>query len=366
MTIWIPEYLKKNVTESVSNQTLMVDLPKNEQISHLHMEVSATNADNHLLTTLISAITKYEVIADGSKVLFSMEPELAYYIDFVNRGGVYPPMGFNYLNAARNTHIWNLCFGRYPFDEKYMLDTSLYNNVQLRIEYDISDSDYFTASSFRTNIMLYRPLEKLSPVGFIRNRAVRKETSNSAVETITHDLPMTFPLRYVACRFEDQDANIDHNCTAIKVNIDEGRLILADLNINEWMDLDKNRYPSKNYYTIGAVIGHEDVFLGHTNAAWVKYHEGTFDRAMSFGLYYGYGEQSGLRIWEADGTDTESTQYIVCMVTGPNPHKCLTIYDGREEPLDVARYTEGKVEYTLSTDETILHTFVQEVVEGSL
>ena len=185
--IWIPEYLKKNVTESLSAQTLYIDLPKNDQISFLQIEVSAQgSATPRELTTLIDKISKYEVLADGSKTIYNLEPEIAYYIDFMTNGGVYPDMGFNYTPNARETHRFIIPFGRYKFDPDYMLDTSLYDSVQLRIPYDISDA-LFTDATFRTNIVMWRPLEKLSPVGFIRSRNIIKEYASAAVQIKEHD-----------------------------------------------------------------------------------------------------------------------------------------------------------------------------------
>lgn len=366
MAIWIPEYLTKNKTESNDTQTLYIDLPKNEQISFLQVEISAQgSATPRTTTTLIDDITGYEVIADGSKVLYSLEPELAAYIDFVTRGGIYPPMGFNYTPLARETHEFIIPFGRFLFDVEYLLDTSLYNSVQLRIPYDINNARW-TTGTLRHNIVMWRPLTKLSPVGFIRSRTVRKETSAAAVETITHDLPMSYPLRYVAARFEDLDQNLSTDCTAIKLNIDEGRLILADLNINEWRDRDKQRYPDLNGYKIMAALSNTTMVKAHTDYPYARAIVSSGVRALMFKLYWAIGEQVGLNVYEQDGTVVTDSHAIDVHVSGPNPHKCLTLLDGRDEPFSVAAYTEGKVEYEMAAYTTILHTFVQEIVAGKL
>lgn len=364
---WIPEYLKKNVTESSSAATIYVDLPKNEQISFLQVEISAQYAAVAITeTTLIDAITKYEVIADGSKVLYSLEPELAYYVDFITHDGVLPPMGFNHGPSARDTHVFIIPFGRHEFDEEYLLDTGLYNSVQLRIEYDISDSDVFTAATLRTNILLWRPLEKLDPIGIIRSRTVRKETSNDAVETIMHDLPMTYPLRYVAVRAEDDDQNLSTSLTSIKLNIDEGRLILADMNDNEWLDRDRVRYPRKNYYEVQLTSQDQTQSKAYVDYPVPVSIVSSYPAFAVFSLYWAIGETLGLYQWSHDGSIIGGGLSVGVKVAGPNPHSCLTILDGREQPFDVTAYSEGKVEYGLTNDVIILHTFVQEVVAGAL
>jgi len=366
MAVWIPEYLTKNKTEVSNDQTLYIDLPKNEQVSFLQIEVSAQGTSTpRTTTTLIDEVSKYEVLADGSKVLFSLEPELAYYIDYITQGGVYPPMGFNYTPLARETHEFVIPFGRYLFDEEYLLDTGQYNSVQLQIPYTL-DTALFTSGTFRHNVVMWRPLDRLTVRGLIRSRTVKKETSGASVETLYHDLPMTYPLRYLACRFEDLDQNISTGCTAIKLNVDEGRLILADLNINEWRDFDKRRFPEVNGYKIMGALSNQTMVKAHTDYPCPRAIVSSGVRALMYKLYWAIGEQVGLNVYEHDGTVVTDSHAIDVHVSGPNPHKCLTLIDGRKQPFDVTRYSQAKVEYELAAYTTILHTFVQEVVAGRL
>lgn len=366
MPVWIPEYLSKAKTESSDDQTLYIDLPKNEQISFLHLELSMQGvATPRTTTTLIDKLGPYEVIADGSKVLYSLEPEIAYYIDYLTRGGVYPHMDFNYTPNARETHRFRIPFGRHLYDEEYMLDTSLYNSVQLRVPYS-TDGTHFTSGTFRHNIVMYRPLRKMNPVGFIRSRTVKKETSSAAVETINHDLPMTYPLRFVGVRLEDDDVNLETNLTSLKVNIDEGRLILLDLNSNEMRDLDRMRFPERNYYAIVPAATDSTAFKAHTDYPYVRALFSSGVRALIFKLSAAAGVQTTLNVYEADGTAASGGHAVTIQVSGPNPHQCLSVIDGREEPFDVRLYSEGKIEYTLAANTIVLNTFVQEVVAGRL
>lgn len=364
--MWIPEYLRKNVTESNDDQTLYIDLPKNEQISFLELELSAQGvATPRLLTDLLDIIDKIEIVADGSKVLYSLEPELAMYVHFLAMGGILPNNGFNYTPNARETLEFIIPFGRHPFDPEFMLDTSLYNNVQLRIKYTIAGT-YFTGGTFRSNIVMWRPLEKLAPVGFIRNRVVKKETSNTAVETIEHDLPMSYPLRYLAVRAEDQDQNIATNITQIKLNIDEGRLVLLDQNINELRDYDKIRFPRKSFYIITGAFTDGTTVKSHLDSAWPEAIVSVGVRALMYKVAACAGETISLNVYEEDGSAVSDSHALSVKCSSANPHKCLTLFDGREEPLDVTKFTQGKVEYTMAAYQTILHTFAQEIVVGAL
>jgi len=364
--IWIPEYLKKNVTESLSAQTLYIDLPKNDQISFLQLEISAQGAAApRELTTLIDKISKYEVLADGSKTIYNCEPEIAYWVDYMTNGGILPDMGFNYTPNARETHQFIIPFGRFKFDPDYMLDTSLYDSVQLRIPYDIDDAT-FTDATFRTNIIMWRPLEKLSPVGFIRTRNIIKEYASAAIQVKEHDLPMSFPLRYVGARFEDQNGWVTQNCSAIKLHIDEGRVILLDQNINEIRDFEKMRFPPKNHYIITGAFTNGTTVAAHIDMPWPKSFVNTGVRALHIKTAAALGETVALNVYEADGDAVADTHAISVMVMPPLPHKCITLYDGRKSPFPVGDYSQGVIEYTLGATEQYVHTFIQEVVTGKL
>lgn len=366
MPIWIPEYLTKNKTEASNDQTLYIDLPEKEQISFLQIEISVQNAAAAmLLRTIMDIIDKIEIIADGVKTIYNLEPEIASYIQFVTQNGLYPNHGFNYTPNARQTLELIIPFGRYLFDEEYMLDTGLYDSVQLRIPYTL-DATYDTLATFRHSIVMWRPLEKLAPVGFIRNRAVQKETTTAAVQTIDHKLPMTYPWRYLGVRVEDTDQNITTDITNIKLNVDEGRLVPFDLRINELRDFDKIRFPETNGYKIMGALSDQTMVRGHTDYPYPRAIVSSGVRALIFKLYWAIGEQVGLNVYEATGVAVTDSHAIDMHVAGPNPHKCLTLFDGRATPFPAANFTQAKVEYEIAAYISTLHTFVQEIVKGRL
>jgi hypothetical protein len=363
--MWIPEYLRKNVTETNNDQTLYIDLPKNEQISFLQIELSATGIGARTTTLFIDEIDTIEVLADGSKVIGSLEPELWLYQHFLTHDGIFAPAVCTNIPGVRDTIEFNLNFGRYDFDEEYLLDTSLYNNVQLRIKYTL-DVALYTTQTFRSNIVMWRPLTKLSPKGFIRNRVINKETLAAAAQVIYHDLPMTYPLRYLATRFEDLDQNIATDCTAIKLNIDEGRLILRDQNINEILDEDKRRFPVKSYYKLLHAISDATMVRGFVDNPYPRAIVSSGVLPMVWKIYWAIGEQVGLNLYDMAGAVLGGSYAMDLYVSGSNPHKCMTLYDGRNEPLDVSKFSQGKIEYTMAAYVTILHTYVQEIVQGVL
>lgn len=366
-TIWIPEYLSENKTESSNDQTLYIDLPKKEQISFLKLDLSVQNvAGQQLLRTIMDVIEKIEVIADGVKTLYNLEPEIASYLQFVTQNGIFPKHNFNYTSLARQTLELIIPFGRFLYDEQYLLDTGLYDSVQLRIPYTLN-ATYDTLATFRHTVVMYRPLERLSPVGMIRNRTVQKEVfAGSAIETIHHKLPMALPWRFLGVRVEDVDKNIATNVTRVKLNINEGRLIPYDLRINELLDMDRVRFPEISGYKIMGSLANEDMCRGHVDYPYPRAIVSSGVQPLIFRLYWAIGEQVGLKINLHDGTEWTSPMAIDLHVSGSNPHKCMTLFDGREDPFPAKEHTQAKVEYTMSANAATLHTFIQEVVTGRL
>lgn len=366
-TIWIPEYLSEAKTESSSDQTLYIDLPDKEQIGFLKLDLSVQNAATSiLLRTIFDAIDKIEVIADGVKTLYSLEPEIASYIHYLTLNGILPNHNFNYLPSQRQTLELIIPFGRYLYDEQYLLDTGLYDSVQLRIPYTL-DTDYDTAASFRHSIVMYRPLERLSPVGLIRNRTVQKELiAGSAAETIHHKLPMALPWRFLGVRVEDEDVNLATNVTRIKLNIDEGRLIPFDLLINELRDMDKIRFPKKSFFRILASCTNDEHFKAHVDNPWPDAIVSSAAVPLMYRPEGAVGEKLAINMYYHDASEVTTHFAMIAVVGGLFPHKCLTLYDGRENPFPAKEHTQAKVEYSMSANAATLHTFIQEIVTGRL
>ena len=177
---------------------------------------------------------------------------------------------------------------------------------------------------------------------------------------------MSFPLRWIGARFEDVDKNITSNCSGIKLHIDEGRIILLDQNINEIRDFDKMRFPVKNGYKIMGALSNETMVKAHTDYPFARSIVSSGVRALMFKLYWAIGEQVGLNVYEEDGVAVGDSHAIDIHVSGPNPHKCITLYEGRENPFNVSDYSQGVIEYSLLATEQYVHTFIQEIVTGKL
>jgi hypothetical protein len=135
--------IRPQTGEVVTSQvgTVYQDLPELGQLSQLMVDVRAacTYSTNPGLD-IWNAVTKIEVLVNGSKVIKSLDMKqaraLAYYHGYdISTLGMY---GRQRLSG--DFTWWNIpiMFGRYPGDKEYMLDMEQYSNPQLRITYDLS------------------------------------------------------------------------------------------------------------------------------------------------------------------------------------------------------------------------------------
>lgn len=365
--IFIPQYITNGVAESGSSGTLRKDLPKNEQISHIQLELRATRAASPSnAQSIFDCFSKIEVVADGTKTLFSLTSENADYAAYVAQNGRSPDNRFYSGQSAVNRLHIPIYFGRFPWDEEYMLDTGLYNNVEIVITWNLATTNE-TFVTFTHTITYWRPLEKLAPVGIVRSREVRNQASPGASAEHQHDLPVALPWHYLWVRVLDQDQDINTNLTALQLNVDAGRLLLYDVDADEIYYADKLRYN----HAIGphiqpAVTGQENV---KTHAEWSAPLGGVnVDTSfMHVQLDNVAGEQIRATILDAAGAQMATLQPFTFHGRYQNPHKCLTLFDGKDMPFPAQDHGEAFIEYTTgSTAPDNLITCVSELVSGAL
>lgn len=361
----IIEYLTKGEVESSDDAVLLVDLPRNEQIYNLMLELRITNTSSvNNVRSILDAITKIEVVADGVKTLFSAESEIASYFAFVAQGGVLCDHRFFGGNVVNRLHL-PIYFGRYPGDLEYMLDTGNYRNVQLRITYALNTT-YEATGTFTHTISMQRPLNRQTGViGFLRSREVQVETPSASAQDISHTLPTSYPWHYVGVRVDDIDQDFNTDLTALKLTIDEGRLNLLDVDADEVNYYDRLRYAHTNsYVNQPAVTGQATVL---TFGDWA-FPRGAVpvvlgDRLATVTSVA--GEQCVLAVY-SDTSQAGDAIAVALDMPSPNPHSCFTLFDGRMKPFDAPAFSQGKITYTMASYTLTLRTFIQELVRGSL
>lgn len=366
MAIPILEYLTNGKSESSDSQTLYVDLPKNEQIYSLMLELRVTNsATVNNARSIFDVVTKIEVVVDGTKTIFSLPSEEASYAAFVCQGGKLPDHRlFDGGGAESRLHL-PIYFGRRPFDEDYMLDTGRYRNAQLRITYAL-DTTYEASGSFTHTISYYRPLERVSPVGVLRTRSVKEETTTAAVQTISHDLPVNYPWYYLFVRVDDVDADINTDLSKVDVNINSGRFHLFDGDADELYYADKLRYNHARGYINQPVVTGQDTV--HTFCDWgaPRGYAMVGTGARIVGIDQVAGEQCRITVLTDAGAQATDPIPVLLETVAQNPHSCLTLFDGRREPLPASQFDEARVDYEINAYVMTLTTCVMELVPGAL
>lgn len=301
-TEWQWHYLERDHIEAASNAgTLRVKLPVREQISAIEVEIRAIrHVTGYIFTTPIYSLPeKIEVIGDGAKVLYSMVPETAMFVHFFTMKSV------PYLELSMTGYSWNVFrvkipFGRHLRDEEWMLDTSVYNNVYLEIPWALPIASW-TTFTFQYTIRYLRPIQKLSPKGFIRSRDIEYGAHVWAAAGHYYvDLPLKYPWRVLGCRIWDPDQKVENDITHIKLDIDDGRLVLVDDDLDDLVLIDTERLPypihvhymhnhlaavttNRVYTCLGYPQELSGMLMGGTQGS--LFHEGFFGQQVAYWVY---------------------------------------------------------------------------------
>ena len=360
-TIW--EYLSDNVALTADSGTVYLDLPRGEQIMEILLEWRATNsATAYPLHSILDSITKVEVLADGVKTLYSATAEIGSYLAFVQRGGLVPDHTLRDTPSETCVMRLPIIFGRYPGDVEFLLDTSLYRHCQLRIEY-VDTTTYIGTGSFKHTVTYRRPLERLSPVGFVRHRVVKTEAS-AAAGTVRHDLPLGYPWFLAGVRMDDYDADVSGNITDVDLNIDSGRLHLVNLHMAEIMQINRMTMPNPSAYFVRlACTGNED---SHHFGAWPIPFSLNNDSGspIIIGMSSMTGEKFMCHVLDSDGHVTTTEHAVVLNFPSSMPHACVMLFDGRAEAFNAPSYNEAWLDYTTGSNTQTIHTFLSELIRG--
>lgn len=243
-TEWQWHYLAEDITESALNSgTVRLKLPERDQISVIDVETYAQRLAGTYVYDIIDVPEKLEVIGDGSAVLYSMSPETAQFIHFSTIRSL--PLDVKTDYPALWPHYRaKIPFGRWERDEEYLLDTSFYNNVYLEIPWALNTT-YFSTYTFSYTVRYLRPIQKVAPKGFIRSRDI--EYGSHAWTATGHyyvPLPLKYPWYMLGCRLYDLDADMVADIPHIKLDIDDGRLVLVDEDTDDILRDNTERLPS--------------------------------------------------------------------------------------------------------------------------
>lgn len=377
-TEWQWHYLLRDHIEAATDAgTLRVKMPVREQISCIEVEAQAHVTTPNYNSSIIDALTKIEVIADGSKVLYSCIPEVAAFLHFAQ---IRSTPNIKRMDAEGEHDIYRvkICFGRYQRDEQYMLDTGQYNNVYLEIPWDL-DVPTFHTLSMQWTIRYLRPIQRLSPVGFIRSRDIEYDQHVwTATGHYFVDLPLKYPWYTLGCRIYSLTHDMENLITHIKLDIDDGRLVLVDDDIDDLITIQTERLPypvhvvHEQVHTSPAAAGPVRSYMGEIEEVTVKETSPEFKQitdspvcGQRIVLKAGPSPGAGHLVQAFCNVSLWGTAYMCCIVIkdwmktwfDPEPHA----------PFPVGAHSEADIDYTHGAlTVTDLRTFLQEVCPLSI
>jgi hypothetical protein len=185
---WSRRILLDQETQAVDAATRRVPLPARGALSGIELRCGCTNGATRGTQRIFEAITRVEVIANGSNVLFSLEgTELYRWAHFILRKE--PPHIWTEQNGIVQYLNMPVLFGRYMGDPEFWLDLSQYQAVELRVTFapTIAATAFVTAT-FQIHCPYWIDDSPGGPGarrGFLRTTQVKAFTSLAAGEDIT-------------------------------------------------------------------------------------------------------------------------------------------------------------------------------------
>ena len=355
-------YIKKEVAYTATSGTIYFDLPKDAKISMLMLELSLTrDTTRDADMAILQAIDKIHVLLDGSKVAYSMQPEVASF-DYLIRAGENPPHKLSTLKTDKDIMRLPILFGRYPYDEEFGLDTGLYGTVAVEIEYS-PDTTAYDETSLVLTAWIAVPVEPASYRGFIRARVIEDKATPTASSVHTTDFPSTYPLLAAFCRIYDLDQWMHTSITDLDFQADQGRHRIFDGRIEDLFTLNDlmlgPSLPSQKFIATARSSEELITYMGKASSGHITWFAGT-PVDVGFASFSGH---TVLFVCETTGSDVS----IIYQVFGQGPFGCLLLGDWRKKPFDAPAHADLKCDYQIgSTTPEFLTTCVLEVVEGVL
>ena len=199
MGFWLWKSFQAQKSYTTDDATEVWDLPKKGILSNLMLEFYAVAGTANVDVYLADAVTKVEVIGNGSTVIQSLTGEQLKASMAYDDGRMAPDKERSPSGGCYG--YFDIRFGRFPGDTKYALDCSRWDSLELKITYSAKAGATIDTTGFKTTTVdmalygLYSPDGVgLSPVGYIKKEQ-KKTYTTSASGTEDLALPTDYPFR---------------------------------------------------------------------------------------------------------------------------------------------------------------------------
>jgi len=137
---WQEREIYRQAVVSDEQSTVVIDLPRSNILSGMILDIEATNGATAGAQFAPEMIQKVEVIADGSKELFSLTGKEAFLATYALTGKI-PPCNHSLGASAQQYTTIIIPFGRFLGDSEYYLDCGAYTSLELRITFNATVGD---------------------------------------------------------------------------------------------------------------------------------------------------------------------------------------------------------------------------------
>lgn len=195
---WQREVLRDAVSMAF-DQTYELNLPKNGQLGSLVLYISSTQNGYPFLTTqpkwrLIDYISKIEIMADGSRLIKSLDGKEALAAAFADDGNEPPGMWRTWVNTPHRQWI-PIHFGRKLMDEIYGLNLEQYDQVTLKVTNDATSTEFTT--DINITVVAYWLRDAVGAFEGHFREEVWKSWLPVAAATKYANLPVGLPIRRI-------------------------------------------------------------------------------------------------------------------------------------------------------------------------
>lgn len=247
---WQRSYVENNRSLGATSGTLTVDLPKSALLSDLMIRFLATNGANPNKDNPIhDAVTKIELMIDGSTVIKSLTGKEARMLAFFNA----KKMPQDYDNELATDTQWMnfpIYLGRFPGDLKYGLDCGRYVNPQLKITWDttlvgLDATSLYSTSVFPVvDVLVTQLMEGAGfPGGYIKSSRILTHTFSADGEEKRVEIPTGNVLRrLVLWCTEDVGYYLQSRLAHVMVDLNVGVRQPFKMDIEELIALQRQLY----------------------------------------------------------------------------------------------------------------------------
>ena len=167
-----------------------------EPISQIQVQFKATNSTNTPTAHPATCITKLELV-DGSDVLYSLSGKEAWAQTFWDVGR--PACNIlSYIDNNMNVGVYTMSFGRYLYDERFALDPTKFDNLQLNITHDKALGGGAPDAATLDIIAHVFDEKVIAPEGFLMTKEHYSYTPGSSGSYEYIPMPTDHPIRMMS------------------------------------------------------------------------------------------------------------------------------------------------------------------------